>query len=104
LLQLRLNQPDAAGQSLKKAAEIAPTSPQAQLLWLAFINRVASSLTQNNNSSKRSLQVRKTRTCGQHWSNCMPVRVRKAEAEEVTQQAKRDLPDNSAGYRMPGDY
>jgi len=90
-LQLRLGQPDAAGQNLKKAAELAPTSPQAQLALASFYQsrkqypEAEQQLKQAISASPKSSELRAALV------KLYAGQGKKAEAEQVTQEAKRDL-------------
>ena len=104
LLQIRNGQPDAGGYNLKKAAELAPTVPQAQLALASFY--------QSRGQFGEAEQQLKLAITGSPKSPELRAALVKlyagqgktAEAEQVAQESKRDMPDTSGGYRMPGDY
>ena len=104
LLQLRAKQPDQAEINFKKAAEIGPKVMTVQMALGSFYqsrNRMAEAEQQFKHAididphdpAPRALYVRMLMAEG-----------KKTEAEAFLQQAKRDLPDNSEGYRMLGDF
>lgn len=104
LLQLRGNLPDQAEGNFKKAAELGPKEMNAQLALGGFYqsrNRNAEAEQQfkhaidvdPKDSAPRAALVR-----------LLMVEGKKAETEAVLKQAKTDLPNNSQGYRMLGDF
>jgi tetratricopeptide (TPR) repeat protein len=104
LLQLRAKLPDQAELSFKKAAEIGPKVMNAQLALGGFYqsrNRMAEAEQQFKHAigvdpkdpSPRAAYVR-----------LLMAEGKKQEVEGFLRQAKTDLPDNSEGYRMLGDF
>jgi tetratricopeptide (TPR) repeat protein len=104
LLQLRAGFPDQAETNFKKAAEVDPRSMNAQLALGGFYqarNRLPEAEQQFRHAiavapkdpGPRSALVRLLMQEG-----------KTAETEALLQQTKKDLPDNSDGYRMLGDF
>jgi len=104
LLQLRSNLPDQAEANFKKAAEVDPKAMNAQLALGGFYqsrNRLPEAEQQyehaivvdQKNPGPRAALVRLLRQEGKN-----------AEIESFLQQTKKDMPDNSEGYRMLGDF
>ena len=104
LLQIRNGQPDAGGQNLKKAAELAPTVPQAQLALASFYQS-----RQQFSEAEQQLKLAIAANSKSPELRAALVKLyagqgKTSEAEQTAQEAKRDMPDISSGYRMPGDY
>ncbi len=104
LLQLRANLTDQAEANFKKAAEVDPKAMNAQMALGGFYqsrNRLAEAEQQfrhamevdPKNSGPRAALVRLYMQEG-----------KKADTEAFLQQTKKDLSDNSEGYRMLGDF
>jgi cellulose synthase operon protein C len=104
LLQLRSNLPDQAEANFKKAVEVDPKAMNAQLALGGFYqsrNRMAEAEQQfrhaidvdPQNPGPRAALVRLLMQQG-----------KKSETEAFLQQTKKDLKDNSEGYRMLGDF
>lgn len=104
LLQLRANLPDQAEFNFKKAAEVDPKSMSAQLALGGFYqsrNRLPEAEQQYKhaitvdplNPGPRAALVRLLMQEG-----------KKSETEAFLEQTKKDLPNNSEGYRMLGDF
>ncbi|HTW58302.1 MAG TPA: tetratricopeptide repeat protein [Terriglobales bacterium] len=104
LLQLRSNLPDQAEMNFKKAVQTDPKAMNAQLALGGFYqsrNRLAEAEQQYHraiesdpkNPGPRAALVRLLMQEG-----------KKSETEAFLEQTKKDLPDNSEGYRMLGDF
>ncbi|HET9406822.1 MAG TPA: tetratricopeptide repeat protein [Candidatus Sulfotelmatobacter sp.] len=104
LLQLRADFPDQAEGNFKKAAELDPKAMNAQLALGGFYqsrNRPAEAEQQFHHAidvdpkdpAPRAALVR-----------LLMAEGKKDETEAFLRQTKKDLPDNSEGYRMLGDY
>jgi cellulose synthase operon protein C len=104
LLQLRGNLPDEAEANFKKAIQVDPKAMNAQLALGGFYqsrNRMAEAEQQfrhaidvdPKNPGPRAALVR-----------LLMQQNKKAETEAFLQQTKKDLPNNSDGYRMLGDF
>jgi cellulose synthase operon protein C len=104
LLQLRGNLPEEAEANFKKAIQVDPKAMNAQLALGGFYqsrNRMAEAEQQfrhaidvdPKNPGPRAALVR-----------LLMQQNKKAETEAFLQQTKKDLPNNSDGYRMLGDF
>jgi tetratricopeptide (TPR) repeat protein len=104
LFQVRSNLPDQAEVNFKKAAELDPKAMNAQLALGSFYqgrNRLPEAERQFNhaigvdpkNPAPRAALVRLLMQEG-----------KRDEIESFLRQTKKDLSDNSEGYRMLGDY
>jgi len=104
LMQLRAGSPDEAEGNFKKAAAVDPKSMNAQLALGGFYqarNRLPEAEQQFRHAiavapkdpGPRSALVRLLMQEGKN-----------AETEALLQQTKKDLPENSDGYRMLGDF
>ncbi len=104
LLELRADQPDQAELNFNKATKADPKAMNAQLALGGFYqsrNRLPEAEQQfrhaieldPQNPGPRAALVRLMRDEG-----------KTAEIEAFLEQTKKDMPDNSEGYRMLGDY
>jgi tetratricopeptide (TPR) repeat protein len=104
LFQLRSNLPDDAEKNFKKAVEVDPKAMNAQLALGGFYqsrNRLGEAEQQYRqainldpkNPGPRAAMVR-----------LMMQEGKKNDVESFLQQTKKDLSDNSEGYRMLGDF
>jgi cellulose synthase operon protein C len=104
LLHLRINQTDQAEASFKKAIAVDPKSLNAQMALAGFYQsrgrypeaeqQFASAIAVDpKNPGPRAALVRLLMQEG-----------KRTEVESFLQQTKKDLPDNSEGYRMLGDF
>lgn len=104
VLQLRSNLPDQAEANFKQAIKVDPTAMNAQLALGSFYqahNRLPEAEQQfrhaidvdTKDPSPRAALVRVLMQEGN-----------RTEAEAVLRQTKKDLPDNSEGYSMLGDF
>ena len=92
------------GRTFKKAAELAPTSPQAQLALASFYQS-----RQQFPEAEQQLKLAIAANAKSSELRAALVKLyagqgKKTEAEQVAQEAKHDMPDVSGAYRMPGDY
>jgi cellulose synthase operon protein C len=104
LLQLRANLPDQAEINFKKAAELGPKVVNAQLALGGFYqsrNRMAEAEKQFKHAIDIAPQDPAPRIA---YVRLLMGEGKKPEAEAFLRQAKSDLPDNSEGYRMLGDF
>ena len=104
MLQLQANQPDAAEASFKKVIEVNPAATQAHLLLGTFYqsrSRFAEAEQQFRTAMDMDPKSPEARGA---LARLYLVEGKNAEAEEFLKQSKRDFPDNSAGYRMLGDF
>jgi tetratricopeptide (TPR) repeat protein len=104
LLQLRAKLPDQAEINFKKAAEIGPKVMNAQLALGGFYqsrNRMAEAEQQFKHAIEVDPKDPAPRAAYVHL---LMAEGKKQEVEGFLRQAKSDLPDNSEGYRMLGDF
>lgn len=104
LLELRANAPDQAESNFKKAINADPQAMNAQL-GLGGFYQSRNRLPEAEQQFRHAIAV-DPRNPG---PRAALVRVlmqegKSAEVEPFLQQTKRDLSDNSEGYRMLGDY
>lgn len=104
VLQMKTGQDADAEPNFKKAAELDPQSINPQLALGSFYQAV-------NRFSEAEAQFRRAAQIDAKSTEPRAALVRllmaqgsKDQAETVLQQAKQDFPDNSAGYRMLGDF
>jgi len=104
MLQLKTNQLDAAESSLKKVTELNPTAAQAHVLLGNFYqsrNRLSEAEQQFRKAMEIDSQNPEPRAA---LARLYLAEGKKTEAEDFLKQTKRDFPDNSAGYRLLGDF
>lgn len=104
LLQVKNNQPDAAEVSFKKVIALNPKAMQAQLLLGTYYqsqNRFREAEQQFRHAMDLDPNAPEPRAA---LARLYLAQGKRADAEEILKQAKRDFPDNSAGYRMLGDF
>jgi tetratricopeptide (TPR) repeat protein len=104
LLQIRNHQPDAAEASFKKVIELNPSATQARLLLGSYYQSI-----QRYSEAQRQFQEamnvdQKSPEPRAALARLYLAEGKKAEAEEVAREAKRDFPNDSAGYRMLGNF
>jgi tetratricopeptide (TPR) repeat protein len=104
LLQLRANFPDQAEAGFEKAVAVDPKAMSAQLALGGFYQA-------RNRLPEAEQQFRHAITIDPKDPGPRAALVRllmlegkRDETEAVVEQAKKDLPDNSEGYRMLGDF
>jgi tetratricopeptide (TPR) repeat protein len=104
MLQMRNNQPDAAETNIKKVIELNPKEMRAQLLLGNFYqsrSRFAEAELQFHNAMDMDPKSPDPRAA---LARLYLAEGKKADAEGILKQAKRDFPDNSAAYRLLGDF
>jgi tetratricopeptide (TPR) repeat protein len=104
LFQLRANLPDQAESNFKKAAELGPKAMNAQLALGGFYqsrNRLPEAEQQFKHAITVDPKDPEPRAA---LVRLMMAEGKKAETETFLRQTKNDLPDNSEGYRMLGDF
>src|SRR2546423_2949782 len=104
LLQMRVNQPDAAETNFKKAVELNPKAMNAQLA-LGSYYQSRSRIPEAEQQLRRAIDADpKSADPRAALARLYMAQGKKAETEDFLKQVKRDLPENSAGYRMLGDF
>jgi tetratricopeptide (TPR) repeat protein len=104
LLQLRSNLPDQAEVNFKKAAQLDSKAMNAQLALGGFYqsrNRMPEAEQQFKHAIELAPKDPDPRAA---LARIYMSEGKKAEAEILLKQTKIDLPDNSEGYRMLGDF
>jgi cellulose synthase operon protein C len=105
LAQLQsVKQPDQAEMNFKKAIRLAPKAVNAQLALGRFYmshNRVPEAEQQFQQAIAADPKDTAPRT---DYVRALMAEGKKTEVEAFLKQTKSDLPDNSEGYRMLGDY
>jgi tetratricopeptide (TPR) repeat protein len=104
LLQVRAKLTDQAEINFKKAAELAPKSMTAQLALGGFYqasNRAAEAEQQFKHAIGVDPKDPAPRAA---YVRLLIVEGKKQEVEPFLKQTKSDIPDNSEGYRMLGDF
>ncbi|MBZ5679195.1 MAG: tetratricopeptide repeat protein [Acidobacteriia bacterium] len=104
LLQLRSNLQDQAEVNFKKAADLDPKSMNAQLALGGFYQS-----RKRMPEAEQQFQYAITIDPKEPTPRAALVRLlmaegKRAEVESFLQRCKGDLPDNSEGYRMLGDF
>jgi tetratricopeptide (TPR) repeat protein len=104
LLQLRANLPDQAEASFEKAVEVDPKSMNA-LLALASFYQARNRLPEAEQQFRHAITV-DPKDPGPRAAlvRLLLQEGKRDEIEPFLQQTKKDLPDNSQGYRMLGDF
>jgi tetratricopeptide (TPR) repeat protein len=104
LLQLRANFPDQAEGNFKKAVDLDSKAMNAELALGAFYqsrNRIPEAELQ----FRHAVQVdRKDPAPRAALVRLLLAERKREEAESFLRQTKNDIPDNSEGYRMLGDF
>ena len=104
LLQLRSNLPEQAEVNFKKAAELGPKAMNAQMALAGFYQS-RNRMPEAEQQFKHAISVdAKDPAPRQALVRLYMVEGKKAEIEGFLKQTKNDLPDNSDGYRMLGDF
>jgi tetratricopeptide (TPR) repeat protein len=104
LLQLKADQPDVAEANFKKAISLNPGATSAELSLGAFYqqrSRFAEAEQAFRHAMENDAKNPEPRAA---LSRLWMSQGKKAETEQLLQKTKLDLPNNSAGYRMLGDY
>jgi len=103
-LQLRHDQPDAAEANFKKAIELSPKAINPQLALGGYYQshqRFAEAEQHFLHASEIDRQDPNPRIA---LARLYMAEGKKKEAEEFLRRSKSDFPDNSAGYRLLGDF
>ena len=104
LLQLRTNEPDAAEVNFKKAVELGPKSISA-IVALGSFYQSRSRFAEAEQQFHHAIDVEpKNPDPRAALARLLLAQGKKNEAEEFLKQSKRDLSDDSVGYRMLGDF
>lgn len=104
LLLLKGGQPDAAEANFRKAVEL---NPRALYAWLMIgtYHQAIGRYDEAEQQFRRAMALDpKNLDPRAALARLFLVQRKKTEAEEFLKQVKRDFPDNSAGYRMLGDF
>jgi tetratricopeptide (TPR) repeat protein len=104
LLQMRVNQSEAAETSFKKAVELSPTSMGAQLALGSYYqsrNRFSEAEQQFRHAITVDAKNPEPRA---ELARLFILEGKPSEAEQLLRQSKADFPDDSVGYRMLGDF
>src|ERR1700693_1329407 len=103
-LQLRAKQPEQAETSFKEAAELGPKDMNAQLALGGFYQS-RNRFPEAEKQLKHAIEVDpKNPEPRAGYVRLLMAQGKKADAETFLRQTKGDLPDNSQGYRMLGDF
>jgi cellulose synthase operon protein C len=104
LLQLRAGLADQAEVNFKKATEVDPKAMNAQLALGGFYQS-RNRLPEAEQQFKHAIDV-DPKDPGPRAAlvRLLMQEGKKSETEAFLQQTKKDLPDNSEGYRMLGDF
>jgi tetratricopeptide (TPR) repeat protein len=104
VLQTRANLPDQAEINFKKAAALGPKDMNAQLALGGFYF-AHNHLPEAEQQLKHAIDVDpKDPAPRAGYAQLLRVEGRKADVETFLQQTKKDLPDDSTGYSMLGDF
>jgi len=104
LLQLRSNLPEQAEVNFKKAAELGPKAMNAQMALAGFYQS-RNRMPEAEQQFKHAISVDfKDPAPREALVRLYMVEGKKTEIEGFLKQTKNDLPDNSDGYRMLGDF
>jgi tetratricopeptide (TPR) repeat protein len=104
VLQTRANLPDQAEINFKKAAALGPKDMNAQLALGGFYF-AHNHLAEAEQQLKHAIDVDpKDPAPRAGYAQLLRVEGRKADVETFLQQTKKDLPDDSTGYSMLGDF
>ena len=104
LLQVKMNLADEAEKSFKKAISVNPQATSAELA-LGYFYQQRGRASEAEQTFRHAMQVdAKNSEPRAALARLYMSQGKKAEAEQLLKQAKTDLPDNPAAYRMLGDY
>ena len=104
VMQIRIGETDAAEKNLNHAIELNPKEMRSRLLLAGLYqshNRFPDAEQQLQSAIQADSQNPDPRAA---MARLYLEEGRKAEAESFLQRAKQDFPNNSAGYRMLGDF
>jgi tetratricopeptide (TPR) repeat protein len=104
LFQLRANMFDQAEANFKKAADLGPKVMNTQLALGGFY-QARNRLPEAEQQFKHAIDVDpKDPAPRAAYVRLLMAEGKKAETEAFLKQTKSDIPDNSEGYRMLGDF
>ena len=104
LLQLKGGQANAAEVSFSKAVELNPKSLEAWLLMGTY-HQASHQYDRAEQEFRHAMEVApKDPEPRAALVRLYLIQGKKTDAEEFLKQVKHDFPDNSAGYRMLGDF
>src|SRR5438105_4640343 len=104
LLQFRANQPDLAEANFKQAVSHDPKSVNAQMALGGFY-QARGRLPEAEQQFQHAMDLdRKDPNPRVAMARLYLAQGKKTEAENFLRQVKHDIPDNSVGYRMLGDF
>ena len=104
LMQMKDNQPDAAEANFKKAVELNPKASTAWLM-LGMYYQSRGRYGEAEQEFRRAIDLEpKNLDPRAAIARLYLAEHKNTEAEELLTQVKRDFPDDSAGYRMLGDF
>ena len=104
MLQFNAQQFDGSENSFKKAVSLDPKSMGAQMALGSFYQR-RGLYAEAEQQYRHAMQVDpKDPDPRSALVQLLTAEGNKAEAEKILRQTKEDLPDNSIGYRMLGDW
>jgi len=104
LLELRDNQADQAEANFRKAVEVDPKSMNAQLALGGFY-QARNRLPEAEQQFRHAIDVdRKNPAPRSALVRLLMAEGKTAETEALLQQTKKEISDNSDGYRMLGDF
>ena len=104
LMQLRTSQAQAAEANFKKAIQLNPNAIDARLM-LANYYQVRSRFTEAEQQLRDGMQAdSKNPESATALARLYLAQGKKVEAEDFLKQATHNFPDNSAGYRLLGDF
>jgi len=104
LLQLRAKLPDQAEINFKKAAEIGPRNMNAQLALGGFYQS-RNRMPEAEQQFKHAIGVDPTDPAPRAaYVRLLVAEGKRQDVEPFLRQTKSDIPDNSEGYRMLGDF
>lgn len=104
VLQLGANLTDQAEANFKKATELGPKNMNAQLSLGGFYQS-RNRMPEAEQQFKHAIDVDpKDPSARAAYASLLMAEGKKSEAETFLKQTKSDLPDNSDGYRLLGDF
>lgn len=104
LLQLRSNMPDQAETNFKKAVEVDPSAMNAQLALGGFYQS-HSRMAEAEQQFRHAIEIEpKSSAPRAALVRLLMQQGKRDQAEAFLKQTKKDLAENSEGYRMLGDF